>query len=425
MAAAQSTETVSGPTHVTVEVAPTVQQALKELGQVKDRRDTLVDTKEELRRRRRELEAQRPATWGVAADTKSYESPLGRAEYREEAAIVESYARLERDATPAGELVHERVRVRTEPKPDPRIWSHIIRGERALVRRLIAPQERWVRRMLEPQQAFVARSRRRIKSARSEGLRGWTLVVVAAVPLFLLSFLVRIEEALFLNVVKGQQALAHTAVDLPLTVQSGYLVSREELRSEQGRRLLRLSLLNERFLTPERRKVLLFLAATIFLIGYLLSELALQLLAPDFLAAKRQSDLVFFYAVSTRLFVPLPFEPILLRASAVVGVPWAVLVAALGATLGSWLLFLAGSGANKGLKKLGRRFPWLVGTLTWFETKGRVVAYVVLGVLLSIPFSPDSLTVVGAMLGLRLGPFLGVIFASAVVRSYIFLALLA
>jgi uncharacterized membrane protein YdjX (TVP38/TMEM64 family) len=158
-------------------------------------------------------------------------------------------------------------------------------------------------------------------------------------------------------------------------------------------------------------------------VAWLLAELLIQATYPEAVEAKRTTDVVFFYTLGTRLpLFPTPFELVLTGAYRVLGFIPTVAIAGAAAVVGSWLIFIIGGEANKGVKRAIENNPTLDRGFRWLERNARRYGYVVLGLLLSIPFAPDTLPLIlFAMLNLQLKWFLLTVFVSTVVRTTAFL----
>jgi uncharacterized membrane protein YdjX (TVP38/TMEM64 family) len=408
-----------------VKADPALARAVTEVDAIRRSRDRMVRRKRLLVDARQRLLGHMPPRWRAARDRRRWRHGLGAVEFRDETALIDQFAMMDRFVAPNGDVIAEAVEVNSEPNKDERWWSFVMRGEAVLARRFIAPQERFVRELLSRQKRFLDRTQTRLhkKRVRSPAV-GTTLTVLLFVPLLLFKLLLKLQGLLFLNVVKGQKAITGGAVALPLNVKTGFLATKEELRTEESRRKFRLSFLNERLWTADRRNALLFVLVIAAGLVYILSEIVFQLAVPQLLAAKRAGDVVVLYAMATRLFLPTPFEPILIGGADVLGVGWAVFFAAAGATLGCYLLFILGSQANQLLHVIAKKRPRLGRLLLWMEDRGRKHAYWILGLLLAIPFSPDSLAILGTLIRLRLSGFLVTIFIATLIRSTIFLTLI-
>lgn len=375
-----------------------------------------------LRAARRDLSKAMPERWSFGRERTAWRRGLDAVEFRDETALIDQFALLEHYYSDPADVAAEAVTVRSEPNKDERWWSFVMRGEATFARRFIAPQERVIRRLLDHQRAFLDHAR--LRAAKRRKRKGaWPRIVSALVflPLLLMRGFVKLQALVFLSAVKGQAALTKSSVNLPLQVKTGYAATREELRTGESRRKFRLAFLNERLWTPERRSAVLFVIVLVAALAYLLSEFLIQAAAPSALPAKRTGDVVMMYSMATRLFLPTPFEPILITGFRELGLFGAVLYTAAGATLGTYVLFLLGSQVNQGLHIFSKNHPKIGRVLLWLEDRGRRYAYAILGVVLAIPFTPDSLAIVGALLRLRLGLFLLTVFLSTVVRSTVFL----
>lgn len=211
----------------------------------------------------------------------------------------------------------------------------------------------------------------------------------------------------------------------PRKIKAGVAASGEEISTRRGRRALLRALLDDRGLTQRRRIALLTLTCIVLGLAWLIMEIATFAFWRELLPFKHETDLLLFYGIGTRLFLPTPFEVLLLRSAAVIGPATAILVASIGATVGSWILFILGAQANKGLKVWTEKREWARKGWAWLERNAERFGYVLMGVILSIPFSPDAVTAVFTVLGLQMRWFLLTIFLSCILRLALFLWLFA
>lgn len=211
---------------------------------------------------------------------------------------------------------------------------------------------------------------------------------------------------------------------IPARVTQAAEASGAELATPAGRRALRRALWDDTRLTPRRRVAMVFLAFLFLAVAWLVLELVTWAFFRPMVVYKHQTDFLLFYSLLTRLVLPTPFEPALLATSRVIGVVPSILVASTGAVLGSWLLFLGGTKANQGLTKWFAKREWGRRSWAWLGDHSAPYAYAVMGIILAIPFSPDSITLAFACLGLRMKWFLLTVLASSVVRFWVFLALM-
>lgn len=303
-------------------------------------------------------------------------------------------------------------------------WRYVRSLRQRFLQGVVRPQERLFAFLLLHQKALVYEIRMR---GDHVGTRHWILAgaywTLLAVPYAVLLGLVWIQNRIYAGLIRSERLFARGVVVLPSTLQTGYAATVTELRRKQGVRGLRRAILEEGYLTPERRQALLFLAAVIGLGAWVLSELLLRLLDPNVLPFKHHFDLLFIYGFATRLFLPTPLELLLPSGADVLGASMAVFVAALGSLVGTWVLYLVGDKANQGLDKFFDRWPWTRKAWSWVERNAERFGYALMGGLLAIPFAPDSLTALFAVLGLRLRWFLATAFAATILRLTIFLLL--
>lgn len=387
-------------------------------------RKRLAGRRKELRQRREALEEERGPVWSVAAQ-KMWFPPrnLEALEIRADAALVDQDLYAYKYATDRGRSLEDGYRIATVHRPDRRFWSTIIRGERSLMRRLVRPQQRFVDAVLRPQRAVLdswTEYRRDLKE-RHPAI-ATIFGILMAVPFAVFWLLFKIQDTVLQGLVRSQKMLVDKTVDLPVIMKEGAIETREEFATQTGRRGLLHALIDEEYLTPERRRVLLFMTGVMLAASWFLAEIMIRFTYPEALAPKQMTDLVFFYAIGTRVALPLPFEPIVIAAQGVLGFWPTVFISAVGAVVGSWILFVIGGEANKGLKRLFDEIPTLNRALQWSEKHAQRFGYVVLGVILAIPFSPDTVPlVIFSLLNLRMRWFLLTVFLATIVRISAFL----
>lgn len=399
---------------------------VEDLDRLLVQRKRLATRREELRRTRDELEERRGPVWSVAAQKKWFPPRnLEALEIRADAALVDQDLYAFKYETDRGRPLDDGYRIATLHRPDRRFWSTIIRGERSLMRRLVRPQERFVGAILRPQEAVLdSWTDYRKELTRRNAALGVLATVLMLVPWAVFWVLYRVQAGILRGLVRSQRLVLDKTVDLPVIMKEGAIDTREEFATSAGRRGLLRALIDEEYITPERRRVLLFLTAVMLVASWFLAEIMIRFTYPEALEPKQMTDLVFFYAIGTRVALPLPFEPIVLAAHPVLGFWPTVFVSAIGAVVGSWILFMIGGEANKGLKRLFDEIPALKRALRWAERNARKFGYVVLGLILAIPFSPDTVPlVIFSLLNLRMRWFLLTVFLATLVRITAFLLL--
>lgn len=213
--------------------------------------------------------------------------------------------------------------------------------------------------------------------------------------------------------------------EAPGKLKAGVEASGQELSSAKGRRALRRALFDERGLTQRRRIALLFLAFVVLGVAWAIMEILTYAFWRELLSFKHETDLLIFYGIGTRLFLPTPFEILLLRSASVIGAPTAILIASIGATVGSWILFIVGAQANKGIDKWMAKRGWTQRAWDWLGENAERFGYVLMGLILAIPFSPDAVTAIFTVLGLQMRWFLLTIFLATIVRLALFLWIFA
>jgi SNARE associated Golgi protein len=300
-------------------------------------------------------------------------------------------------------------------------WHHVRRGRKVFLRRFVRPQERWAANMLLHQKAILYEIRLRRARAREHGpfFLGFHWAW-AALPFALIGLVVLLQEKIFYALTQSQRVVARGVVSFPGRVHRGYTASREELSTAQRRKLLARALTDERVLTRRRREALLFLAVVALAFLWFAAEIAVSRMGYG-IGTKRAVDLLFLYAAATRLFLPTPLEVSVLFYESTLTGPGAVLVAALGATFGSWVLFLVGARANAGLDAWFAKRKWTRVVWAWIERSADRYGHWVLGAILSIPFTPDMVAIPFTLLGMRLKVFLATVLIATTIRLSIVL----
>jgi membrane protein YqaA with SNARE-associated domain len=389
---------------------------------LEQRRKALEAEKASRRQRRAALEASRGQVWRVASRRRRFEGRLLRSfEVREDAALVDQVMHSFRYDDEGGRPVSDGYWVSTAFQRDERFWSSVIRRERAFMRAFVRPQEAFVARLVGPQRRFLEtwKSYRRTL-ARRRPLAA-ALLTVAVLPAWILvALLVKTQELIFFGTVQIQKTIADRSVDLPVMVKEGARDTRLEFATPAGRQGIIRALLDETYLTPERRRVILFLAALFLVLSWFFAELLIRFTYPEALEAKKTTDIVFFYAIATRLFLPTPLEFILIDSTFVIGLWPAVIMASAGAMVGSWILFLVGGEASKGIQKLIENNRAMKAGFLWLEHNARKFGsgYFILGFFLAIPLAPETPpTFLAALLRLQMKWFLLTIFVATTLRS--------
>lgn len=300
-------------------------------------------------------------------------------------------------------------------------WHHVRRGRKAFLRSFVRPQERFFANFLLHQKALLYEIRllRAHAAKRGKFFLGlhW---VWAAIPFSVIALIVLLQEKVFYGVTQSQRIVARGLVAFPGRVHRGYTSSVEELSTSERRRLLGRALTDERILTRRRREALLFLAVVALAFLWFAAEIAVDRLGWG-VATKRAVDILFLYAAATRIFLPTPLEVSVLAAQGALTPAGAVVIAALGATFGAWVLFLIGARANSGLDKWFAKRRWTRVVWSWIERTADRYGHYVLGAILSIPFTPDMVAIPFTILGMRLKVFLLTVLVATTLRLSIVL----
>lgn len=268
--------------------------------------------------------------------------------------------------------------------------------------------------------SWADRRRATARRIKARG-RGWAYWLLWALPWFALRAAAwTVDKAAALGRRIGR-FFTHDLPQAPARVRAGVEASGQELATAKGRRALRRAILNEKGLTQRRRIALLTIACILLGVAWLIMEILTWIFWRELLAFKHETDLLLFYGIGTRLFLPTPFEVLLLRSADVIGAPTAIAVAAIGATVGSWILFIVGTQANQGLGAWMAKRRWTQRSWEWLERNSERFGYALMGVILAIPFSPDAVTAVFTLLGLQMRWFLLTILLATVVRLALFL----
>ena len=300
-------------------------------------------------------------------------------------------------------------------------WHRVRSGRRTFLRKFVRPQERFFANLLLHQKAILYEIRLRRERARAHGPFFLGLHWAWAwLPFAIMISIVFLQENVFYAVTRSQRMVARGVVAFPGRVHRGYESSVAELSTSQRRALLARALTDERVLTRRRREALLFLAVAGLAIVWFLAEILVSRFEWG-IDTKHKIDLLFLYAAGTRLFLPTPLEFAVPAAAPYLTGPGAVLVAALGAVFGSWILFLVGARANQGLDKWFAKRAWTRRVWAWIEASADRYGHWVMGAILSIPFTPDMVAIPFTLLGMRLKVFLLTVLVATTLRLSIVL----
>lgn len=296
-------------------------------------------------------------------------------------------------------------------------WRYVRRGQQYFLERVVEPQERVLGRLRKRHEAQRRRIRDRGRRQAVHGTEWWALYwLVWGLPYAALALWALVQRTAVRGLVGFQRAFARHVVELPANVQQSVQASRSELASPEGMAGLRRAILNEEHLTERRRRVLVFFGVLILLVGWGLAEILVRWFAPEALVYKHETDILLYYGILTRLFLPTPLEVIVPGGARILGAPAAIFLAAAGATIGSWLLYLVGMKANQGIRAWMEKRGWGRRFWAWFQRTVPKFGYAMMGLILAIPFSPDAITALFAVMGLRLRWFLATIFLATSVR---------
>jgi hypothetical protein len=190
------------------------------------------------------------------------------------------------------------------------------------------------------------------------------------------------------------------------------------------RRLLARAMVDNSLLTAQRRKTLFSILLWGTLLVYAMVGIAIGFTNREALGAYQSGWSLFFYSLATSMFLPTPFEILLLNAAETIGVALTVFIAAMGKVVGSWLVLLMGDKAHEGLANLTEKNVAIRKIMNAMEAFARKFGYVAIFIIFAIPFMTDTAPLfVLAVLNMRKAPFLLVMFAAIVARSLIFLYL--
>ena len=224
------------------------------------------------------------------------------------------------------------------------------------------------------------------------------------------------------RIVKANNDLFNAVTGLPGQFRDNWRIMRDPVQLG----LLMRALVDDALLTKRRRKAIFSILLWGTLIVWAAVGITLMVVRRDALVSYQSGWSLFFYSVATSLALPLPFEFILKDSAADLGIFFTVLIAALGKTVGSWLVLLAGDKVNESLEAMikgdGLMSKLFHGLMRFAQKYG----YVAVFVIFAIPFMTDTAPLlVLAALRMRKGPFLAVTFVAIVVRSMIVLLFVA
>lgn len=223
---------------------------------------------------------------------------------------------------------------------------------------------------------------------------------------------------------KGAEAIAtwnnrlfHSVRDIPRQWERDV----DAMRDPIERKLLMRAFVDDALLTDLRRKSIVSILLWSFLLMWAVTGTIIAIAARPALPNFQAIYTLFGYGIATSLFLPLPFETLLTRAQAQIGIPLTVLVASVSKVVGAWIVLLMGDRAGGGIEQILRRFPRLRSgwraTIAWAQRYG----YAAVFGLFVIPFMSDTLPLfLLAVMHLRKSVFLIVTFVAFILRCILF-----
>lgn len=165
-------------------------------------------------------------------------------------------------------------------------------------------------------------------------------------------------------------------------------------------------------MTPRQQRALLFLVLTSSVWVWMVGAALLLELAPGLGAAWSLAFTLYFAALGTNLFLPIPMEPLALAAVGTLGTGVTVFASAAGKAAGAWIIYALGAALRRGVRRLEERSATTRRVMAAAERFARRFGYAALGAMLAVPFSPFDIVPVYLFsgLGLRLAPFLAAVF---------------
>jgi membrane protein DedA with SNARE-associated domain len=176
-----------------------------------------------------------------------------------------------------------------------------------------------------------------------------------------------------------------------------------------------------KLLTPKQQRSLLFLVLLTSVWVWVAGLTVLAIVAPNASVGYNLLFTMYFAALSTNLFIPIPVEPLVLASVGSVGTVPAVLASGLGKAVGAWIIYTLGPVLRKGVAALEAKSPLTRKVMIRAEAFARRFGYAALGSMLALPFSPFDIIPVYLFsgLGLRLGPFLAAVFIGFSLRLFL------
>jgi uncharacterized membrane protein YdjX (TVP38/TMEM64 family) len=186
----------------------------------------------------------------------------------------------------------------------------------------------------------------------------------------------------------------------------------------QARRAFAHAVRHPRLLTPRQQRALLFLVLLSSAWLWVVGLVGMAVLLPRLAVAWNVAFSLYFAALATNLFVPVPMEPVALAGAVAVG-PWlAAASAGAGKAVGAWIIFSLGPALRRVMARLEARSALTRRVLGGAERFALRYGDVALGLMLAVPFSPFDIVPVYlfSTMGLRLGRFLLAVFAGFTLR---------
>lgn len=178
-------------------------------------------------------------------------------------------------------------------------------------------------------------------------------------------------------------------------------------------------------MTPVQQRSLLFLVLLTSVWCWLLGLTILAVVTPGLAVAWNVLFSLYFAALSTNLFVPIPVEPLAVASVGTVGIAGSILACGFGKAVGAWIIYTLGPLLRKGMAKLEAKSAVTRRVMDKASVSAKRFGYAALGAMLAVPFSPFDIIPVYlfATLGLRVGPFLAAVFVGFSLRLFMVVAL--
>lgn len=216
-----------------------------------------------------------------------------------------------------------------------------------------------------------------------------------------------LAHGMWARLISGSRRLTRGVAAVPDRLAAHARRASALLSTPEGRQVVWRGLRDPTELTPEQKAVTLFVGVSSILGALMLLHFVVTLAAPDLARPWRTIFLLFGYAFSTSLGVPLPIEPAIISAALSVGAAAAIVTAVLAKVLAAWMVFFIGDELHDRMREKAETSPWVGRMLSASEAFAKRFGVAAVAVFIATPGLPDAVALyVFGSLHMRLSRFL-------------------